>query len=210
VKGLKKGLLDLVSSEAKRAKVELKETDPADTLIQLVMSLCEKNHDQKVAILIDDYGAPMIDCFDDSPKAEEIRRVLGRFYVALKTNGDLIGHILVTGELRLKKIALGYSLSGLRDISDHWKFGAICGFTAADLEDLLRDRLERTLEALIKRQSLPVGSDGNDLRKFIQDQSESYFWDQKTEIYSPTSVLSTLKLFRNFGSFLLSQENLIS
>ncbi|MDR1871464.1 MAG: AAA family ATPase [Deltaproteobacteria bacterium] len=188
---IERKLTEMLRREAKKAKAPLETNCPADMFSWLVFELFEK-HGRKVAILIDNYDAPIIDYYHDPPKAEKIRFALKQFYGRLKTDTKKTGHIFVTGALLLNEIAIDYSLSGLFDISDHRKFAAICGFTAADLEDLLSDRLERTLEALIKSQVLPPLSDGNDLRQLIMDRSESYSWDGKTEVYNPASVLSIL------------------
>ncbi|MDR1872948.1 MAG: AAA family ATPase, partial [Deltaproteobacteria bacterium] len=191
--GVKQSLTLLMEDVAGRKKVKLDVVPPANMLKRLIMSLNE-THKKKVAVLIDEYDSPIVAHLNDPPLAEEIRVELKDFYETLKSNSDsnIVGHIFITGVSRFAQLSIFSSLNNLRDLTFNRKYAAICGLTAADLEDLLSDREERTLELLIEEGYLPLGSDGRDLRRTIQDWYDGYTWDGKTRVYNPWSVLSAI------------------
>jgi hypothetical protein len=147
---------------------------------------------QKVAILIDEYDAPIVKRLADPPKAERFREALRDFYGTLKTSTQRIGHIFITGVSRFSKTSIFSEFNQLYDLTIDEEFAAICGLTEADLEDLLRDREERTLNALVKNNGLNPGSSGDDLRKLIRDWYDGYSWDGNTKVYNPWSILNFL------------------
>ncbi|MDR1873153.1 MAG: AAA family ATPase, partial [Deltaproteobacteria bacterium] len=180
---VEKKLSNMLLFAAKLAGIKLEKDDPADMLSWLILEFFV-NHGQKekVAILIDEYDAPIVERLVDPPLAEKIRVALRKFYGRLKTNSEMIGHIFITGVSRFTQTSIFSELNNLKDLTFNRKYAAICGLTAADLEDLLSDREERTLELLIEEGYLPLGSDGRDLRRTIQDWYDGYTWDGKTRV----------------------------
>ncbi|MDR1870380.1 MAG: AAA family ATPase, partial [Deltaproteobacteria bacterium] len=202
------GLLEAIAANA---GVEIEKENPVSMLNWLITlryakvknkkELIEKNASEqktdinqtKVAILIDEYDAPIVSHLKDPDKADLFRQYLKRFYATLKSNLDKVGHIFITGVSRFTQLSIFSGLNFVNDITFDRAFAAICGFTAEDLEDLLSDRQEQTIERLIMNDCLTPGSDGNDLRKMIRDWYDGYSWDGNTRVYNPWSVLSCLK-----------------
>ncbi|MDR1870709.1 MAG: AAA family ATPase, partial [Deltaproteobacteria bacterium] len=87
-------------------------TIPTETLLSLI-ELIKKEARQKVAILIDEYDAPIVRHLADPPKAERFRQALRIFYGALKTNSDMIGHIFITGVSRYSQLSIFSELNQL-------------------------------------------------------------------------------------------------
>ncbi|MDR1872433.1 MAG: AAA family ATPase [Deltaproteobacteria bacterium] len=177
--------------KAAREKEKLNWITPGDILIWLISHLYE-NSGQKVAILIDEYDAPIVKHIINPPKAEEFREALNDFYAMLKTNIEKIGHIFITGVSRFTKTSIFSKLNNLKDITFNERYAAICGLTEADLDDLLSDREDQTLAAFIEKGVMLPGSDGADLRNLIRDWYDGYSWDGKTRVYNPWSHLSCL------------------
>ncbi|MDR1872607.1 MAG: ATP-binding protein, partial [Deltaproteobacteria bacterium] len=175
---------------AKNEGVEnLEKNSPKNMLGDLIDSLYQDTH-QKVAILIDEYDAPIVEYLADPDKANEFRVALRRFYGILKTNVKAIGHIFVTGVSRFTQSYIFSELNILRDLTFSSKFAAICGLTAADLEDLLSDREGEILADLIEKGFLPPESDGHDLRNLIRVWYDGYSWDGETRVYNPWAILN--------------------
>jgi hypothetical protein len=147
---------------------------------------------QKVAILIDEYDDPIVKRLTDPPKAYQFRLALRDFYIALKSSSDMIGHIFITGVSRFSQLSVFTDLNNPNDITFDREYAAICGLTAADLEDLLSDREERALELFIENDYLAPGSDGIALREMIRNWYDGYSWDGNTKVYNPWSLLSCL------------------
>jgi hypothetical protein len=116
-------------------------TISTETLVSLI-NFIKMEARQKVAILIDEYDAPIVRHLADSPQAERFSEALGRFYGVLKTNSNMIGHIFITGVSRFSQLSVFSELNSLNDITFSQKFANFYGLTAADLEDLISDRGE--------------------------------------------------------------------
>ncbi|MDR1872831.1 MAG: ATP-binding protein, partial [Deltaproteobacteria bacterium] len=182
-------LRDLMEEVAKLKEVEL-ERKSSDTMFARLIQRLHQKSTQTVAILIDEYDAPIVEYLADPEKAEQFCDALSEFYGILKTNVKAVGHIFVTGVSRFTQTYIFSDLNNLRDLTFSSKFAAICGLTAADLEDLLSDREGEILAALIKKGFLPPRSDGHDLRNLIGVWYDGYSWDGKTRVYNPWAVLN--------------------
>jgi hypothetical protein len=174
---------------AKNEGVILDNEDSSIMLESLIKLYFEK-FNQKVAVLIDEYDAPIMKYINDSAKADKFREYLKDFYGVLKTNDEMIGHIFITGVSRFTKTSIFSELSNLRDITLESEYSSICGLTRTDLEDLLVDFGGSTLKALIERKRIPHGSTINDLRYLIDQWYDGYSWDGETRVYNPWSVLN--------------------
>jgi hypothetical protein len=137
--------------------IVLMEDDTPSIMLETLLILLFKKYGQKVAVLIDEYDAPIIEHIHDSAKADEFRIALKRFFGVLKTYGEVIGHIFITGVSRFTKTSIFSELNNLRDITLESEFSSICGLTGTDLEDLLVELGDSTLKTLIGKQRMPHG-----------------------------------------------------
>jgi hypothetical protein len=64
--------------------IVLMEDDNPSIMFETLLILLFKKYGQKVAVLIDEYDAPIIEHIHDSAKADEFRIALKRFYCVLK------------------------------------------------------------------------------------------------------------------------------
>jgi hypothetical protein len=183
-------LSNLLKELAAIEDVKLNKTLPADMFKMLIRRLYFKYNKTKVAILIDEYDAPILRHITNPFIADEIRQELRDFYGVLKTSGRMIGHIFITGVSRFTKASIFSELNNLTDITVDDEFATICGLTEADLVDLLGEYQDQTLAALIKNGTIPPRSTGKKLRKLIDDWYDGYSWDGITKVYNPWSVLS--------------------
>jgi hypothetical protein len=146
----------------------------------------------KVAILIDEYDAPIVEHLRNPVMADEIRKELNSFYGVLNTSEEWIGHLFITGISRFTKASIFPELNNLTDITLDDEFATICGLTEADLLDLLGEYQDKTLATLIKYGSMPPGSTGDDFRELIEEWYDGYSWDGKTKVYNPWAILKFL------------------
>jgi hypothetical protein len=175
---------------AKREKIDLEVTSPVEMFLDFINLLYDKYEDTKVAILIDEYDAPILDHLNDPDKADKIRLYLRDFYGVLKTSDSMIGHIFVTGISRFTQTSMFSKLNNLTDITFNEKYATICGLTEADLDDLARDYQDKTLAALIENANISPGSSRVDLKKLIEEWYDGYSWDGKSRVFNPWSVLT--------------------
>jgi hypothetical protein len=193
-------LSNMLMNRAYLQDVELKKDFPADMLDRFITMLFKRTG-QTVAILIDEYDAPIIEYITEPTIAEEIRETLRVFYGVLKENHTMIGHIFITGVSRFSKTSIFSGLNYLQDITLEPEYATICGFTEKDLDDLLCERQkdppcerrELLLHALIDKKMLNPGTTLAELRQLIFDWYDGYSWDGKTKVFNPWSLLNFLK-----------------
>jgi hypothetical protein len=194
VREMNNNLAFMLDEMAAYEKISLKEAKtPKNKFSTLIRLLYTEYGSQKVAILIDEYDAPIIEHINNSTMADKIRRALRRFYGVLKTNNEMIGHIFITGVSRFTKTSIFSGLNNLEDLTLDSKFSTICGLTEANLEDILAERQDPTLAALIKKGVMRAGSTGDDLRQLIKDWYDGYSWDGENRVYNPWSALQFIK-----------------
>ena len=170
--------------------LELKETGPADRFAELMLKLSIKHGNQKVAVLIDEYDAPILSEITKPELAVQIRKTLATFYATLKTSENLRGFTFITGVTKFTQASLFSSLNNLDDLTLNKEYATICGLTVEkEFEALFGDRLGPAVERLKAKGVLSPGQTEDDLRAIILDKYDGYSWDGKTKVLNPWSIL---------------------
>jgi hypothetical protein len=182
-------LIDYLEDIAQEEGLELPVFSSCFMLASLIELIYEK-YGQEVAILIDEYDAPVIKEIESPPLAEKNREVLAEFYGALKTVNKERGLVFITGVSRIALASQFSGLNNLRDLTFDSDFADICGLNASELEILLDERHGQTIEALMAKGQMGPGSDVDDLRRLVQDWYGGYSWDGRTRVLNPWSTLS--------------------
>lgn len=103
-----------------------------DRLQELIIWVSEKTGKQ-VVVLIDEYDKPILDRIEQKEKAEWIREVLKWFYSILKWADQYLKFVFIAGVTKFSKVSLFSGLNNLEDLTLNSNFGAICGYTHADI-----------------------------------------------------------------------------
>ena len=134
-----------------------KELTPGEMLSGLIRRASEKTGKQ-VAVIIDEYDAPILDVLHDESKLPEFRRVMQEFYQSLKANEAMIKFCFLTGITRLSQMNIFSTLNNMTNVSLNPKYATICGITEQELETclsedigLLADELGYSKEETINR-----------------------------------------------------------
>jgi hypothetical protein len=205
--------------------------DPFQAFSMLIQLLYEKHNEgitdlalkKRVAILIDEYDAPIINNLENPDLAAKIRDTLALFYGVLKTRAEERGFVFITGVSRFTKASIFSALNNLKDLTLNpsylnvcrtnpnicgqdpkvcekninqdcdINFSDICGFNLRELEELLSDSLDQTFHDLKANGSLPPDSSKDDVLKLILDWYDGYTWDGKTRVFNPWSIFSFLE-----------------
>jgi hypothetical protein len=182
-------LSDYIDLIAFNETIKLPKTDLKLKFMALIQHFFEK-YKNEVAILVDEYDAPVIKQLKSPPLAEKNREVLAEFYETLKTVNEERGLVFLTGVSRLALTTPFSGLNNLQDLTFDSDYADICGLNASELESLLDERHGRCLEALVARGQMAPGSDIDDLRRLVQDWYGGYSWDGRTRVLNPWSTLS--------------------
>ncbi len=169
---------------------------PAATTPETALSRCilqlRQRHAQNVAVLIDEYDAPITNRFglDHVPPVEELATTMHQmreFFSVLKSSEEHLGFVFLTGITRLQNAGLFSALNNLWDISSDADFATICGFT--------EEEVGRYLTRHVELGARHYGCTPDRLRKLLRDHYNGYrFTVSSAPVYNPLSCLHALKL----------------
>jgi hypothetical protein len=127
--------LKILQENQERLEIECDEDNsPSDCFRDLIRKSYQK-YNKPVVILIDEYDKPILDNLEDTKRALENRDFLRSFYVMMKANDAYIKFAFLTGISKFSKASIFSGLNNLEDISLTPKYGNICGYTQANIEN---------------------------------------------------------------------------
>ena len=147
-------------------------------------------------ILIDEYDAPLTACLDKPEIFEEVRTILGRLFLTLKSNEGCQRFFFMTGITKFSNTSIFSAFNNMQDISLDADYGTLLGYTEEEIKHYFAAYLSKAADAL----SINEGQLVDQLRKnyngFCFDEEAS------TSVYCTCSVLNFLnrpkKGFQNY------------
>ncbi|MDR1608328.1 MAG: AAA family ATPase [Deltaproteobacteria bacterium] len=189
---LNAAIISALKARAKEDGLALMSRNPGEALEGLIYELYEKNNNQPIAVLIDDYDKPILDHFNHpikNPKLLlEIQEFLCDFYVSVKRSAKYLGFVFMTGISEVGETDIHSRLTILKDISQLPLYGGICGFTETEIIDNFHPLFDNLLMSLIKSRVLKKGADHKVLINSVLKKYE-YCWDEKTIVFCPSSII---------------------
>ncbi len=101
---------------------------------ELIQKLHDK-YNQKVVILIDEYDRPILDTIDNLEQSKLNREFIKGMYSVMKGADAYIKFVFLTGVSKFSKASIFSGLNMLTDVSLNKKYGNICGYTQANIEN---------------------------------------------------------------------------
>jgi hypothetical protein len=98
-----------------------------------------------VVILVDEYDKVLSDNIF-SEKVEELRTVLGNFYQVMKTKGDLLRFVFITGVTKFSKVGIFSGMNNLKHLSMSPVYGTMLGYTQKELEENFAGFIEQGIK----------------------------------------------------------------
>ncbi len=151
----------------------------------VIRRACAKQGRQ-VVILIDEYDKPLLNSVVDPELYEQFRSMLSAFYSNIKSCGEYIRFVFLTGVSRFGKLTIFSGLNNLEDISMRAAYAGICGITEAELITNLAQEIEAMAEelALSHEETLAL----------LKKRYDGYLFTRRKEyVYNPFSLLNVLK-----------------
>ncbi|MDR2140955.1 MAG: AAA family ATPase [Deltaproteobacteria bacterium] len=167
-------------------------------LDSLIRALYQESQ-SKIAVLIDEYDAPVTRNMDNLEIATANAKILHDFFATLKKRpvSRRVRFTLVTGITRYALASMDSGPNHLNDISMDPRFAGLCGFTLEELDYLFADRWELTLAKLKNSGEMGPSDSLKDLRAEILDWYDGYNWGGENRVLNPYSILH----FFNSNSF---------
>lgn len=186
------------------------ETTPGKLLTGMIRRAYETTGKQ-VAVIIDEYDAPLLEVLHEEERLPEYRRVMQELYTPLKASEPMIRFCFITGITKFSQLSIFSTINNLTNVSLDDKYAAICGITeqefAIDMAPdiaMLAEEYECTPEemhAKLKQQydgyrfagkSPDIYNPFSLLKCFNQRRINNYWFESGT----PTFLIRQMKHFR--------------
>ncbi len=181
VQDLNDALVSLLQERAKAHGVPVPREKHASMMLNSVMQSIY-NKSGHIVVLIDEYDKPILDNIDDIEKANEIRRLFGLFFSALKACSEYISFVFITGISKFAKFGLFSPMNNLNDISNDKRYGDILGCS--------QEELEKNYDYWIKKTAKSMNISCELLLEKVKKYYDGFSFNGEIKVYNPFSLNS--------------------
>ena len=161
------------------------EVTPGMRFAGVVQRACERTG-QRVAVIIDEYDAPLLDVLHEDKGLKEMREVMQEFYQRLKKLDPYIKFCFITGITKFSQLSIFSTINNLLNVTLDPKFSAICGITEEELTTVLREDISQLAAA--------YELDYEEMHERLKIRYDGYhFAEHSAEIYNPFSLLKAFQ-----------------
>ncbi len=137
---------------------------------------------KQVAVIIDEYDAPLLDVLHEEELLPEYRRVMQEFYQPLKASEAMLRFCFITGITKFSQLSIFSTINNLTNISMDSKYAAICGIT----EDEFATDMAPDIAMLAEEYECTPA----EMHEKLKLQYDGYrFAGKSPDIYNPFSLL---------------------
>ena len=145
-----------------------------------------KMRGKPVAILIDEYDAPVGHTLADIPLATAIRGELSDFYIQIKECASDVRFLMMTGVTRFTQLSVFSALNNLNDLTMDARYATLLGYT--------EEELDANFDEHLRAHAQVMGLAYDDYRAQLRWWYNGYRFapDTETKVYNPVSIAKTL------------------
>ena len=137
---------------------------------------------KQVAVIIDEYDAPLLDVLHENESLDAFRNVMQEFYVQLKANEAMIRFCFITGITKFSQLSIFSTINNLTNISMDSKYAAICGITEEELATQMAPDIAMLSET--------YECSPEEMHAKLKQQYDGYrFAKMSPDVYNPFSLL---------------------
>ncbi|MBO5538844.1 MAG: ATP-binding protein [Prevotella sp.] len=182
VKGVREELERLLREMEKTYGRDNGETTPGMRLAGLVNRAYEQTGKQ-VAVIIDEYDAPLLDVLHEDETLKDLREVMQEFYQRLKMLEPKIKFCFITGITKFSQLSIFSTINNLKNVTMLPRFSAICGITEQELKTVFEED--------INQMALTYDCAQEEMFRKIKLRYDGYHFASVSEdIYNPFSLLN--------------------
>ena len=168
------------------------EKTPGEKFKGLIRRAYQKTGKQ-VAVIIDEYDAPLLDVLHEDALLPGFRRVMQEFYQPLKASEAMIRFCFITGITKFSQLSIFSTINNLKNISMLPKYSALCGITETELTTCMAED--------IRQMSTEFECSFEEMHNLLKKQYDGYkFAGKSEEIYNPFSLMNAFgdKMLKNY------------
>ena len=153
-------------------------------VLHLDLSMAKNQQSQygQVAVIIDEYDAPLLDVLHEDERLKDMRKVMQEFFQPLKAMEAKVRFCFITGITKFSQLSIFSTINNLMNVTMDAKFGAICGITEQELVSTLKEDIGLLAEA--------YETTWDDMHQKLKLRYDGYrFSEKKEDIYNPFSLM---------------------
>ncbi len=161
------------------------EKTPGMRLAGVVQRACAKTG-QRVAIIIDEYDAPLLDVLHEDTQLKERREVMQEFYQRLKQLDPYIKFCFITGITKFSQLSIFSTINNLSNVTMDPVFANICGITEHELITALQEDIQGMAAAYKVTYE--------EMHQKLKNRYDGYHFTRNSEeLYNPYSLMKALR-----------------
>ena len=161
-----------------------KEVTPG-AMVQGLIRRAYQQTGKQVAVIIDEYDAPLLEVLHEEENLPHFRKVMQEFYVPLKAMDPYIKFCFITGITKFSQLSIFSTINNLKNISMRSDFSALCGITEKEVKTVFAEDIRLIGEK--------HGITAEEVFLKIKDMYDGYHFAAVSEdIYNPFSLLNSL------------------
>lgn len=181
---LERYLADMLTDQEAVFGYKSEKQDPNIRLKDLVVT-ANRLTGQKVALIIDEYDAPLLDVVHEELNLVALRRAMQNFYSPIKSLDPYLEFVFLTGITKFAQLSIFSELNNLFNISMYDQYSAICGISSEELHTQMQPDVERLAEHL----HLSV----DETFERLKLKYDGYHFSKNSEdVYNPFSLIKAL------------------
>ncbi len=184
VEGLREKLFVALRPYTEEYGQDIYENQPGSLLKGIIKRASERSGSQ-VAVIIDEYDAPLLDALDKPELLEELRNVMQEFYVPLKAADPFMRFCFITGITKFSQLSIFSTINNLKNISMLPRFATICGITDEEIDTQLKDDIAEMAEEM--------GLTPAVMREKLRQMYDGYHFSEcSPALYNPYSLFNAI------------------
>lgn len=181
---LERYLADMLTDQEAVLGYKSEKQDPNIRLKDLVVT-ANRLTGRKVALIIDEYDAPLLDVVHEELNLAALRRAMQNFYSPIKSLDPYLEFVFLTGITKFAQLSIFSELNNLFNISMYDQYSAICGISSEELHTQMQPDVERLAEHL----HLSV----DETFERLKLKYDGYHFSKNSEdVYNPFSLIKAL------------------
>ena len=181
---LERYLADMLTDQEAVFGYKSEKQDPNIRLKDLVVT-ANRLTGRKVALIIDEYDAPLLDVVHEELNLVALRRAMQNFYSPIKSLDPYLEFVFLTGITKFAQLSIFSELNNLFNISMYDKYSAICGISSEELHT----QMQPDVECLAEHLHLSV----DETFERLKLKYDGYHFSKNSEdVYNPFSLIKAL------------------
>ena len=181
--GVKQSLDLLLKNYEKKYNLSGEKLSYGDRLKMLILTAHELTG-KRAVVIFDEYDSPVLNVIDEPEKLAAIKSIYNSFYGPVKSMGDHLRFVLLTGITKFSQMSIFSTINNLSNISMLEQWEGLCGITAQELE---RDFKEDIEELAQRHNKTP-----EQMLQLLRDRYDGYHFGPKMiDVYNPFSIVNT-------------------